>query len=201
MKAVTTQTSQLFAGEVNELLLAQALRVYLGNLRQATARTKTRGEINRSKKKWFKQKGTGNARHGARTPALFVGGGVAHGPTGEQNYSRRLTSKMKRGALCSALLAQKEHVFIDDAVVKMDGKTKTAVKALGDQLDDRCRILLLVDECQPLVMRAYNNLQTVYVTTSRRVNALQVANADTIVMTTAALQDLEKRLVKTVEEK
>ena len=195
MQTVTAKTSPIFEGEANKELIAQALRVYQSNLRQATVRTKTRSEINRSKKKWFKQKGTGNARHGARTPALFVGGGVVHGPTGEQDYHLHLSTKMKRQALRQVLLIQKAQIFIDDDVVKVDGRTKAAVAALGDKLTSQARVLLIVDEKKPEVVRSYNNLEAVYLTTADRVNVLQAANADTIVMTKAALTQLEARLI------
>lgn len=195
MQAVTKDTNQIFAGEVNRDLLSQAVTIYLGNLRQATAKTKTRSEINRSKKKWFKQKGTGNARHGARTPNIFVGGGVAHGPTGTQNYHRSLTQKMKHAALRSGLIAQMEHVFVENKIEKVEAKTKAAVAALGDKLNDKDRVLLVVSEKTPEIVRAYNNLEMVYVTTPGRVNVLQVANADTIVMSQAAMESLEKRLM------
>jgi len=195
MQAVTQKTSKIFEGEVNQNLLSQALNVYLGNLRQATAKTKTRSEINRTKKKWFKQKGTGNARHGARTPNIFVGGGVAHGPTGTQNYRRSLNVKMKRAALRTALLAQMSNVFVDDAIEKVEAKTKAAVAALGDKLNREDRLLVIVTEKTPEIVRAYNNLETVYVVTPERVNVLQVANADRIVMSQAALGKLETRLL------
>ncbi|MBQ6435978.1 50S ribosomal protein L4 [bacterium] len=200
MQAVTVSTSKIFAGEVNEQLLSQALRVYRANLRQATARTKTRSEVNRTKKKWFKQKGTGNARHGAQTPALFVGGGVAHGPTGEQNYHRNLTTKMKLSALRSSLIAQLPNIFIEDKVASVDGKTKTGVKALADKLTADKRVLVIVDDKTPEIVRTYNNLEMVYVTTAERVNVLQTANADTIVMTKKALANLEKRLATAKEQ-
>ncbi|MBQ6154678.1 50S ribosomal protein L4 [bacterium] len=200
MQAVTVSTSKIFAGEVNEQLLSQALRVYRANLRQATARTKTRSEVNRTKKKWFKQKGTGNARHGAQTPALFVGGGVAHGPTGEQNYHRNLTTKMNLSALRSSLIAQLPNIFIEDKVASVDGKTKTGVKALADKLTADKRVLVIVDDKTPEIVRTYNNLEMVYVTTAERVNVLQTANADTIVMTKKALANLEKRLATAKEQ-
>ena len=195
MQAVTQDTSSIFAGEINQNLLSQALNVYLGNLRQATARTKTRSEINRSKKKWFKQKGTGNARHGARTPNIFVGGGVSHGPTGDQNYKRRLSQEMKHRALHSALLAQLSNIYLDDKIEQVGVKTKEAVAALGKRLHNDDRVLVIVDKKTPELVRAYNNLAAVYLTTAERVNVLQVANADSIVMTSAAIAQLEKRLM------
>lgn len=93
MIAVTAQTSPIFATKPNQALLAQAVQIYLARARQASAKVKTRSEVNRTKKKWFKQKGTGNARHGARTAGIFVGGGVAHGPNGQQHYKLNLAAK------------------------------------------------------------------------------------------------------------
>src|SRR5471030_1547190 len=96
----------VFAAVINPELIAQAVRVYMSNQRQGSSKVKTRAEVARTKKKWFKQKGTGNARHGARTPNIFVGGGVAHGPNGMQNWSLKLSATMKKAALISALSAQ-----------------------------------------------------------------------------------------------
>src|SRR3989338_11153263 len=77
---------QLFAAKVNPQLMAQAVRVFLSNQRKAHAKSKTRGEIIRTTRKWYRQKGTGRARHGAQSAPLFVGGAKAHGPRGHQNY-------------------------------------------------------------------------------------------------------------------
>ena len=120
----------LFADKGSETILAQAVRVYLSNLRQGTSHTKTRSEINRTKKKWFKQKGTGNARHGARTPNIFVGGGVSHGPRGNENWSKTLTSKSKLIALRAALSAQKANLFLSKNIGSLNGKTAEATKLL-----------------------------------------------------------------------
>jgi large subunit ribosomal protein L4 len=83
----------LFTKKPATFLLAQAIRVYRSNLRQGTSYTKTRSEVKRTKTKWYKQKGTGNARHGARTPNIFVGGGVSHGPRAIENWSKKLNAK------------------------------------------------------------------------------------------------------------
>lgn len=195
MQKSTEFNQQLFAGEVKEELLAQAVRVFLSNQRQATAKTKTRSEINRTKKKWFKQKGTGNARHGARTPNIFVGGGVAHGPTGTQNYKRQLTAKMKTQALLSALALQADKTFVDDAFVKVDGKTKSAVKVCADALKNDQRLLLVVDAKTPEMVRSYHNLSQVFLTTSRYLNLMHVLNADQIILSSAGAKALATRLL------
>ena len=67
-------------GKSSPTLLAQAIRVYQSNSHQKTSAVKTRGEVVGSTKKIYRQKGTGNARHGAKYAPVFVGGGIAHGP-------------------------------------------------------------------------------------------------------------------------
>src|SRR3989344_1281131 len=118
-----TTSSPLFSVPMNKVLLAQAIRVYQANLRQGTSSTKTRSDINRTKKKWYKQKGTGNARHGARTPSIFVGGGVAFGPNGTTDWSLKLTTAQKQRALVSALSSQAKCMIISDDVERLSGKT------------------------------------------------------------------------------
>jgi len=68
------------------VLLSQAVNRFLANQRRARPRTKTRAEVRGSGAKIWRQKGTGHARHGDRQAPIFVGGGIAHGPTGRQNY-------------------------------------------------------------------------------------------------------------------
>jgi len=116
----------IFAVKINESLMAQAVRVYLSNQRKSRTKTKSRGEIVLTKAKWFRQKGTGRARHGARSAPIFVGGGVAHGPTGEQNYHLKMSKKMKKQALFSALTSKfkANEVMVIKDLAKIEPKTK-----------------------------------------------------------------------------
>ena len=184
----------VFGAPMNQSLLAQALHVYLNNQRQATSKVKTRSEINRTKKKWFKQKGTGNARHGARTPSIFVGGGVAHGPNGEQNWTRSLTKKMAQQAMRVALSAQAKNIVICDSLERLDGKTSTTAKMLKKIIPTGGRILVVFAQTEPAIIRGFRNLETVLTTTASRVNLYQIAQANTILTTTGAIKALEARL-------
>jgi large subunit ribosomal protein L4 len=87
-------TSPLFNAEVNLSMLAQYIRVYMANARQGTASTKDRSQIIGTTKKVYKQKGTGNARHGSMKAPIYVGGGVAGGPK-PRDYSLGLSKKQK----------------------------------------------------------------------------------------------------------
>ncbi len=104
----TTLPKSIFGIKADPALLAQAVKVYLSNQRSAKAKVKTRGEIDRTNHKIYKQKGTGGARHGSRAANVFVGGGVIFGPTGGQNYKLELPTKMKRKALLGAISQKAE---------------------------------------------------------------------------------------------
>lgn len=83
---------------VHQVLLAQ-----MANLRRPWAHAKDRSEVSGGGRKPWRQKGTGRARHGSTRSPLWVGGGKAHGPTKERNYSQKVNKKMRRTALFSVL--------------------------------------------------------------------------------------------------
>ncbi len=69
--------TEVFEAPINSALMHQALVRQLANARRGTHKTQSRGEVSRTKAKWYRQKGTGRARHGSRNAPIFVGGGVA----------------------------------------------------------------------------------------------------------------------------
>ena len=192
--STVTVSDDVFGAAVNKDLLAQAIRVYLSNKRQGTSRVKTRSEVVGSRRKIWKQKGTGNARHGAKSAPIFVGGGVAHGPKGIENWDRDLSKKMKKKALISALSAQAENIVVADNFSDIDGKTKNAAKFLDTINVTGKKVLLVLDVDTKDVMIAFNNIPRVEIVQDALVNALDIASADSIVMTKAALKNIEARL-------
>jgi large subunit ribosomal protein L4 len=197
--STVTVSDDIFGAAVNQDLLSQAIRVYMSNKRQGTSRVKTRSEVIGSRRKIWKQKGTGNARHGARSAPLFVGGGVTHGPTGLENWSKDLSRKMKKKALIVALSAQAENVVITDNLSEIEGKTKNAAKLLNTINVTGKKVLIILDTDTKDVLKAFNNIPRVIVMQDDLVNALDIASADSIVMTKLALKNIEARL--TVKEK
>lgn len=114
MKLEETSLPREFGAKENLKLLAQAIRIYEERSHVGLADTKTRAEVDRTKKKWYRQKGTGGARHGAKSAPIFVGGGVAHGPKPIRRVLS-LPKKMVRQALFQALSvksAKKEIVVV-----------------------------------------------------------------------------------------
>lgn len=200
-KGTLTASDAIFAEPVNSTLISQAVRVYLSNARQGTSKVKTRSEVTGSRRKIYKQKGTGGARHAARSAPIFVGGGVTHGPTGNQNWHLTLTKKLKQKALISALSWQKDSITVIDEVESISGKTKDMIKLLTTVNPKLQRVLVIVPKQIPAVERAISNLRGVAVMEARQVNALDICSAEAIVMTTASVQVLEKRLAKDAAEK
>jgi large subunit ribosomal protein L4 len=186
----------LFADQSADKLLAQAVKVYQANLRQGTSYTKTRSEVKRTKKKWYRQKGTGNARHGARTPNIFVGGGVSHGPRAIENWSLKLNRKAKLIALKQAFTLQKKNLFISKDIATLKGKTKEAEKLINKFSKKTDKILVVLGKQSENVVRAFANLNNVVISTADRLNVLQVAQADKILLDFNALKNLEDRLTK-----
>lgn len=188
--------SSLFDRAGSATLVSQAVRVYLANQRAATAKTKTRAEVNLTKKKWFKQKGTGNARHGAQSAPIFVGGGVAHGPRGNGNWKLSMSQTMRSRALetCLSLQAKAEKVLILEGVESLTGKTAQVASLLRALELQTKAVLLVTDTTNELVLRATQNVGNVLVCSSKDLNTYVVARAQSILITPEGLQALEQRL-------
>jgi len=124
---------EVFGIKPNEKLVAQAVRVYLARRRNAHAKVKSRGEVRGSRRKIWAQKGTGRARHGNRYAPIFVGGGVAHGPRGNQNFNLRMPRKMKRLALFSVLsdFFQNQKILLVSGWQKLPLKTRQVEKKMA----------------------------------------------------------------------
>lgn len=186
----------VFAAPVNQVLLAQAIRVYLSNQRQGTSQVKTRSEVSRTTRKWYRQKGTGNARHGSKKAPIFVGGGVAHGPTGQENWNRSLTRQLKRKALISAMSAQADNMIVASGLSDLNGKTKEAVELLSKMKIEAKKVLIILADFDEQVLRSLRNLAQVQIAQADQVNVYDIASADQIVLTKEAVEVIEKRLTK-----
>ncbi|MFV1917264.1 MAG: 50S ribosomal protein L4 [Patescibacteria group bacterium] len=120
-----------FQEKENLVLLAQAIRVYEARSHPGLSKVKSRGEVSASKAKIYRQKGTGRARHGARSAPIFVGGGVTHGPRGVKRQLS-LPSKMRKKARNVALTLKGNdgQLVVVDGVSKLK-KTKEAVTLMN----------------------------------------------------------------------
>jgi large subunit ribosomal protein L4 len=178
---------EVFAVEVpNHELVKLAYDAYLSNSRLASATTKQRGEVRGGGKKPWKQKGTGRARFGSSRNPIWRGGGIVFGPRGNENYTKKLSKTSKRVALRQALTLANEAKKIVIKDVTTTGKTAEVAKFLADNKFDR-KVLIVVDEKTPELLRATNNLQQVRLASAMYLNVYDILNADTIVFGEKAL--------------
>lgn len=192
---------EIFAAPVNEELIAQSVRVYLANQRQAHAKTKTRGEVTGSTRKIYRQKGTGRARHGDRYAPIFVGGGIAHGPTGEENYQLKMTRKMRRLALFSALTdkLRAKQIIVIQGLEKVKPKTKEMSKILTkltERKPESQKLLLVLPKVMENVIRGARNIKGVKVTLAKQLHPYQILNRDKLILTKPALKVLKETFLK-----
>ncbi|OGM13875.1 50S ribosomal protein L4 [Candidatus Woesebacteria bacterium RIFCSPLOWO2_01_FULL_39_23] len=154
-----------FDEKLNLKLLAQAIHVYEDRSHPGLARVKSRGEVALSTRKIYRQKGTGGARHGAKSAPIFVGGGVTHGPKGVKRQLK-LSDKLRLKALKIALnlkLSQ-DSLFVVDGFSTLK-KTKVAQalidKICGDKKSNTTVVLAGNDKSVILVLRNIKNIETV----------------------------------------
>lgn len=176
-------------------LIKQAYVAYLSNGRSAGAKVKTRGLVRGGGKKPWKQKGTGRARFGSSRNPIWRGGGIVFGPTGNENYTKTMTTKSKRQAIKQALsLANAENkVSVIEAFDVKSGKTADAAKLLAKLGADR-NVLIVVDNKTPEVVRATSNLDYVKVVQARYINVYDAVNANFIIITTEGLKAVNEWL-------
>lgn len=172
----------------NHDLLKLAYTAYLANGRENYAVTKTRGLVRGGGRKPWKQKGTGRARFGSSRNPIWRGGGIVFGPTGEENYTKKVPTAAKQKATRQALTlaAQENRIKVIENFVVKDGKTSEAA-ALLQKLEAKRRILIVVDVKDDLLMRATQNIQNVQVVSAKYLNVYDITNADTIIVTTPSL--------------
>lgn len=185
----TTLPKGVFDVEVpNHELLKLAYNAYLANGRVNLAKTLRRGEVSGGGKKPWRQKGTGRARFGSSRNPIWRKGGIVFGPLGNENYSLTISTASKRVALRQALtLAAKADVItvVDD--IKVTGKTKDMVAFLEAQKAEGKRIVVVVADKTPELVRSSNNLKGLTLTQATYLNVYNILNADRIIITKDAL--------------
>jgi large subunit ribosomal protein L4 len=184
---------EVFGVEVeNHQLVRQAYDTYLANGRENLAVVKTRGLVRGGGKKPWKQKGTGRARFGSSRNPIWRGGGIVFGPTGEENYTKKLPVAAKRLAIRQALslAAAADKVVVVEKLASKEGKTAEFAKLLA-KVGAKRNILVVVTDKTPELVRATANLGDVKLVAATYVNVFDTMNADTIVMTADALKAVE----------
>ena len=185
----------VFGAEYNEALIHQVVVAQHNNARQGTKSALTRSEVNASKKKIYRQKGTGGARHDERSAPQFDGGGVVFAPK-PRDFSQKINKKMRDIAFASALsqkIAQNEVYVIDD-IKFADSKTKAASEFLKTFGLSK-RTIILTDGKDESVLRATNNIQKVSAQDVALMNVADVVENTFLVFTKSAIKKIEEAYV------
>jgi len=196
-----TLAKEVFDAKVNNILMAQAVRIFLANQRLGTSSTKTRGEVQGSTRKIYRQKGTGRARHGSLRAPIFVHGGVAFGPH-PRDLTLAFPKKMKRAALFSALTSKFKNgeVTFITGVDSITPKTKAFVQSLKQlNLDSEKRnILLVISSAKGTerLVRAARNVEGITFRPASSLNTYDILNTRKIVVVKDALEVIEKTYLK-----
>jgi len=182
----------------NKVLLAQAIRVYESGMHPGLSKVKTRGEIRASKRKIYRQKGTGQARHGALSAPIFVGGGKAHGPKGVKR-TLVLPKKMRQKSLKVALSIKGN----DKRLIVVDGigslkKTKQAVSLIDKivinekEIGKKSKFTFALSKKNEDAKKALRNIEKVNVVLFRNLNAYNVYFGGVLVVDKQALEEMKK---------
>lgn len=187
----------VFAAEVRPHLLNDAVRYQIAKRYEyRTANSLTRTEVHGTRKKMYKQKGTGQARHGDAKAPIFVGGGKAHGPK-PRRVQRKLNKKVKRAALISALSwnQKQDRLFVIDKLelAKLNSKSAAAcLKAFGAES------ALIVNsntaEKEQHFNRSVRNLGKVKFLAPEGINVFDILKYKTVIISKGAVQKLSERL-------
>lgn len=174
-------------------LLFESVQAHLVNARQGNASTKTRSDVRGGGKKPYKQKGTGNARHGSIRSPLFVGGGTAFGPH-PRHFEHRLPKAARRAALCSALSVKQREakVLVVDEWRCAQPKTKLAAAALR-MLGVKSGLVVL-DAPHADEQRMLRNVPQIKVIPEALLNPYDLLRYEHVIFTQAALQKLMQRV-------
>lgn len=186
----------------NHQLLKDSYVTYLSNGRASTAKTKHRGEVSGGGIKPWRQKGTGRARFGSSRNPIWRGGGSAFGPTGTQNPSRKLNQKSRQLALKQSLslAAGQEKLKIIESLTSPNGRVRD-VKTVLDKIEAKGQTVVVTKISDEKMSRSTKNLANLKIITAANLNAHDVLDADTLVITKEALDSLETRFLQPKETK
>ena len=187
---------KVFLSKVNEKLIDLLLYKTNANYKGRKAKTKQKNEIRGSTSKIYAQKGTGGARHASRKAPIFVGGGIAHGPKGENSYKTRKINKSEKRIGIISLISKKNKdknlIIFDDFKEKIN-KTKIMNEILFKQ---NAKNALVVADKNSInnIKLSLQNIPNVKLTDVNHFSAFDVAKFKKIIFTETSVKDLEKKL-------
>lgn len=188
-----TLNDAIFNREISDGSIYNAINNEAANCRVGTACTKTRGEVNYSNSKPYKQKGTGNARAGDKKSPIWVGGGTIFGPK-PRDYSYTIPKKMKRLAMKSLLslsVSEERLVVVEDFTIE-NGRTKELAAIVNNFVTDKKRTVLILKDDDVMMRRAARNIPYLRVLSYNKLSAKELLYGRTLLMLEGAAMNLNE---------
>ncbi len=181
--------------KVNNRLLKYVIDWQLNHSKKRVAKTKQRNEVIGSTRKIYAQKGTGGARHASRKAPLFVGGGVAHGPKGNNYKIKKINKKIRKIALAQTISKKKNNneLFIFDDVKKEIKKTKIFNNFLSKNKIKN--VLIISDkETEKNITKSVRNIPNVKLINEAGTNVYDLVKYKNVLFTTSSIKNIQERL-------
>ncbi len=193
--ATVAGSDALFARDYNESLIHQLVTAFEANARGGNRKQKGRGDVNKSHKKPWAQKGTGRARAGQANSPLWRGGGKIFPSSPDENFSQKLNRKMYRAGVAAILsqLVREGRLAVIDGLAVETPKTKLfaqKIKALGLT----GTVLVVTDDLNDNVFLSSRNLPDVLVLETREVDPVSLVRFNNVLLTKGALAQFEEML-------
>ena len=178
--------------DLNQALVAQAVKVQLANRRQTIAATKTRGMVSGGGKKPWRQKGTGNARAGSSRSPIWRGGGITFGPLAKDNFSLKMPQKMRRLATLMTLSAKAKTDDMSTLSAPKELIRKDFVEFMDKRAIQDKTVLMITSPSQVTLRKTVRNFPNVSVIGVNSLNVVDIAKAQKIVWSKAAVTEFIK---------
>jgi len=185
----------LFAREYNEALVHQVVTAYQANARGGNRAQKGRGDVNKSHRKPWRQKGTGRARAGQANSPLWRGGGKIFPSMPDENFSQKVNRKMYRAGIASILsqLVRENRLAVVEGIGVDSPKTKFFVQKIKS-FGLAGTVLVVTDKLDDNVFLSSRNLADVLVLETREVDPVSLLRFENVVLTKAAVAQFEEML-------
>ena len=189
-------SEKLIGLKVNNKLLKYVVDWQLNRSKKRVAKTKQRNEITGSTRKIYAQKGTGGARHSSRKAPIFVGGGVAHGPKGDNYKTKSINKKIRKLALAQTISKKnnnKELYILDDVKKKIE-KTKIFNKFL---IKNKLQNVLIISdqETEKNIYKSVRNIPDVKLINYKGTNVYDLIRFKNVLFTKSSIKNIEQRLI------
>ena len=188
----------IFSSKINNTVVSSVLYKTNANYKGRRAKTKQKNEITGSTSKIYAQKGTGNARHASRKAPIFVGGGVAHGPKGQNNHKIRKLNKSEKIASIKSLLTEKnklKRLIVMNNFDKQIKKTKEMFKIIKS-LKLENSLMVFDKNSKENIYRSSRNIPNLKLTDVNHFSAYDIVKFQKLVLTEGSLKEIEKRYSK-----